>query len=267
MHSSVFSNDLSHFSTHLTNETRSTLFCRVSRIVREDSKQITIVNIGPLEVVTLALATVVFAQFYLHCGQRLDFSARPVSRFCAGEIGHQLVDVFELAQCGPAAISASPLRARSQPHGKRFGEVFGRVRLCVPRRQVQHVFPALRFRLVEVRIRLRERAEELPVLAFEVKPESGVERVAGFVPKDSQALGVRSAFNFEHLLAFELHQARMSEVKRNRDAGHAVWRKPLFRQPNMRFEPNSAGIELAVKPFYMRFEERPFYFYGQVADA
>jgi hypothetical protein len=87
------------------------------------------------------------------------------------------------------------------------------------------------------------------------------------VPEDSHALGVSSSFNFEHLLAFELHQARMCQVKRNRDAGHAVRRKPLFCQPNVRFEANAAGVELAVKPFDVGFEKRPFDLYGQVANA
>ena len=66
---------------------------------------------------------------------------------------------------------------------------------------------------------MRKRTEELAMLAFEVQPESGVERVAGLVPQNAHALGVRAALDFQHLLPFELHQPRVREVKRDRDAG------------------------------------------------
>src|SRR5215213_3818066 len=58
----AFSNDLSHLATDVPNETHSTGPCLVSWIVGEDSMEISIVNSGPFEVVTLALAPVVFAQ-------------------------------------------------------------------------------------------------------------------------------------------------------------------------------------------------------------
>ena len=97
------------------------------------------------------------------------------------------------------------------------------MRLRVPRRQVKNVFPALGLGLVEVGIRLRERTEELAVLAFEVKSKRGIEGVTGLVPQDAHALGIGAAFHFKHLLPFELYQARVREVKRDRDPRHAVW--------------------------------------------
>src|SRR5690349_16523435 len=139
--------------------------------------------------------------------------------------------------------------------------------LRIPRGQMQHVLATLRPWFVKLGIRLRKRAEELAVLAFEVKPESGVERVAGFVPQDAHALLVSAALDLQHLPAFELHQPRMREVERDRDARHAVWREPFLGQPNVRFEANSPRIQLAVEPFYVGFEKRAFDFYGQVADA
>ena len=75
---------------------------------------------------------------------------------------------------------------------------------------------------------MRNEPKQLAMPAFEVEPESRVEGVTGFVPQDAHALGVGAAFDFEHLLPFELHQARVREVKRNRDAGYAIGRKPLF---------------------------------------
>src|ERR1041384_4672920 len=122
--------------------------------------KIAIVNRGPLEVVSLALATIMFSQSYSQRGQRLDFCARPVARFCTRETVHQLVDVFQLVQRGPATITTAPLRTWREPDREGFSEVFRRVRLRVPRRQVQHEFAALGFWLVEVGIGLRKRSEE-----------------------------------------------------------------------------------------------------------
>ena len=105
------------------------------------------------------------------------------------------------------------------------------------------------------------------MLAFEVETKRGVERVTGLVSQDAHTLFVGTALDFEHLLPLELHQAWVREVKRDGDAGHAVRRKPLFRQPNMRFKADSAVVELAIEPYYVGFEERTFDFDGQIADA
>src|SRR5215208_6478506 len=64
MHARTFSNDLSHLTPYLAKETCGTHFRLVSRIVRENSIEIAIVNCGPLEVVALALAPVMFSQSY-----------------------------------------------------------------------------------------------------------------------------------------------------------------------------------------------------------
>src|SRR6185295_8687236 len=157
MHAGVFRDDLSHLSADLTNETCSTHSLPVTRFVRKYSMQIAIVNCGPLEVVALAFATIMFAQLDLESREWLDFRARSVSRFCSGEVVHQLVDILELVERGPAAITATPLRAWRQPHGEGFREVLRRVCLSVPGGKMQHVLSALGFWLVEIRIRLRER--------------------------------------------------------------------------------------------------------------
>src|SRR5690349_8814909 len=141
------------------------------------------------------------------------------------------------------------------------------MRLRVPRRQMQYVLAALRSRFVEVGIRLRERAKQLAVLSFEVQPKRRVECMSSLVPQDAHALLVGSPFNFQHLPPLELHQPRVREVKRNRDAGHTVRRKPLLGQPDVRFEANAAGIKLAVEPFYVGFEKGALDFYRQIADA
>src|SRR5690349_4385462 len=96
------------------------------------------------------------------------------------------------------------------------------MRLCVPRRQVQHVLAASGFWFVEIRIWLRERTEELAVAPFEVQTERGVECVARFVSQNAHALRVRATFDFQHLLPFELNQSRVREVKRDRDPWDSV---------------------------------------------
>src|SRR6185503_2100659 len=162
----------------------------------------------------------------------------------------------------PAAITAAPLRTRREPDGESLGEVFRRVRLCVPRGKMQYELPAPGFGFVKVRIGLRKRTEELAILALEVKPESCVEGVAGFVAQDTKAFGIGAAFDLQHLLPFELHQAGVREVKRDGDARHSIRRKPLFRQPNMRFEPNSPGIQLTVQSLDVGLKKRPLDFDG-----
>ena len=103
--------------------------------------------------------------------------------------------------------------------------------------------------------------------AFEVKPEGGVEGVTGFVTQNPHALGVSTAFDFQHLLPFELYQSGVRKVKRNGNPGDAIGRKPLFRQPNMGFKANSAYVEFVVEALYVGLQKRPLDFDVEVSDA
>src|SRR6266852_7418181 len=58
MHSGAIGNYLTHFSAYATDKTSGGWFCTMSRIVRKDPPQITIVNGGPIKIVTLTLAPV-----------------------------------------------------------------------------------------------------------------------------------------------------------------------------------------------------------------
>src|SRR5215470_347611 len=62
VHACTFSDDLSHLESHLAQKTDGTLAMFVMWIVGEDATQIAIVNSGPFEVVTLALAAIMIAQ-------------------------------------------------------------------------------------------------------------------------------------------------------------------------------------------------------------
>jgi hypothetical protein len=67
MHAGTLGDDLSHLETHLEKKTRGTLSMLMMWIVGDDATQIAIVNRGPFEVVTLALATIVIAQGEAQC--------------------------------------------------------------------------------------------------------------------------------------------------------------------------------------------------------
>jgi hypothetical protein len=139
--------------------------------------------------------------------------------------------------------------------------------LRVPRGQVQYKLATLRFWLVEIRIALRERAEEFPPSPFEVEAKRSVESMSGLVAKKPHTFGVSPAFHFQHLLALEFHQARMGQIKRNSDARHAVRREPFFRKPHMWLKPDAAIVQFAVQAFDVRLEKRTFDLERQVGDA
>jgi hypothetical protein len=90
---------------------------------------------------------------------------------------------------------------------------------------------------------------------LEVQAKSIVDGVAGFVTQDAHALNIGAAFDLEHLFSFELHQARMGQVKRDGESRDPVGRKPFRRQPHVRLETDPAVVELAVEAFDVRFEE------------
>jgi len=190
-----------------------------------------------------------------------------IARSGAGNIVHQLIDVFELTQGRPTLVPPAPTRSRTQPHSECFGEVFCRMRLRVPRGQMQYKLSALRFWLVEVGIGLRKRTEEFTVLSFEVQSKCGIERMTRFMSQYAHGLSIGAAFYFEHLLPLEFHQAWMGQVKRNGDTGNTVRREPLFCEPHVRFEPNATSVEFAVETLDVWLQERAFDFYREIADA
>ena len=86
------------------------------------------------------------------------------------------------------------------------------------------------------------------------------------VSEYAHALGVVTAFDFEHLLTLEFHEPWVCEIKRDCNARNSVRGEPLFGQPNVGLEANSPAIELAVKALDVRLKKRTFYLDGQVAN-
>src|SRR6185436_2414727 len=71
-----------------------------------------------------------------------------------------------------------------------------------------------------------------------------VDRMAHLMPENAHAPFWRASLDFEHLGEFQSRQARMREIKRNRDPGDAIGREPLVREPVMGAEAHPARLEL-----------------------
>src|SRR5690349_2829474 len=102
---------------------------------------------------------------------------------------------------------------------------------------------------------------------FEVQAKSSIQRMSRLMTQDAHALGIASSFNFQHLLAFQLHESRMCKIERDGNTRNTVGRKPFFCKPNVWFEANSSVIKFAVKTLDVWLEKRTFDFYREIADA
>src|SRR5688500_5375438 len=71
--------------------------------------------------------------------------------------------------------------------------------------------------------------------------------MTGFVPENTHAPFHVAAFDLEHLIQFQFGQARMGQIKRNGDSGHAIGRKPFLREPKMRSETQPSFVQLSIQ--------------------
>jgi len=71
--------------------------------------------------------------------------------------------------------------------------------------------------------------------------------VPGFVAKDSHARGLAAAFDLQHLFSLQPFQAGMGQVKRDRNARHAVGREPLVGKPDVGTEQDILALQLFVE--------------------
>ena len=131
------------------------------RIVGEDAQQIAVVDRRMVDRVVRALLRVVLGQRLGELAQRIDAQPAREQRLLAGDLGHQLVDIFELLQRRPALVALAPVRARREPDREGLGEILVRMALRVPERQMLDVAPAAGVRPVVVRVAGRGAAEQL----------------------------------------------------------------------------------------------------------
>src|SRR5262245_34704709 len=82
--------------------------------------------------------------------------ARFVSPRFSSEFAHKPIHELEFSKSRPAAVSLLPPLAGTSPNGECLREIFRWMRLCVPRRQVQHIVPAVRFGFVPIRVTTSE---------------------------------------------------------------------------------------------------------------
>ncbi len=144
-------------------------------------------------------------------------------------------------------IPLSPLSVWRQPQRERLGKVFVGMTLRVPRVEVQHEVLGVRLGRVVLRIGQLVIAEQLAPLALATQLKRVVDGVAGFVPQNAHARVVIAALHFEHLRELQFGQTRMREIERDGDAGNAVGREPLVREPEVRAEQQAAAGQLAVQ--------------------
>src|SRR6185437_15320163 len=167
-------------------------------------------------------------------------------RGLSADLGHQLVDILELAQrYRPRGVARAPAAPRPHPDGERLGEILVGMTLRVPESQVLDMLLARRVRPILIGIRLGRAPEEVAPPASVVQAIGVLNRVSGFVPQNAHALAVRAAFQIQHLRALETHETRVSEVEWRGESRYAQRRKPFIGEPDVRLQHERPVEELA----------------------
>src|SRR5687767_6206423 len=109
VHARSFRNQLLNLRRHTPHETRGRLASTMSWLARKNPTQIVVEISGPFKRVLLSLAVVMLAQRNPNLRQRFDFLSHPILRSRARDLAHEIIDVLELAQCRPAAITTAPI--------------------------------------------------------------------------------------------------------------------------------------------------------------
>src|SRR5579872_6770443 len=217
--------------------------------VDEDGAQIGVIEIWEIFGVELAARGVILGQRFAEPRGLGDAVAALDERGLAGDLLHQGMDVFELVEGLPAAIALPPVIGRgAEPDGEGFGEVLVGVRLRVPVGQMADEAAAVGLRHVGFgRVLFIGAAEgHLPFLSR--RESIGViDGVAALVAQKHLAPFGGSAFDLEHLAQLERLEARMREIEREADGGHAFGREPLVAQVAIGTQGHAARGELVVE--------------------
>ena len=120
----------------------------------EESKQVLVGGARSGDSITRAFGSVVFAEGRFDAMNRIGARAARDGWCGVREFLHQLVDVLQLCEGPPSPVVTLPGRARRQPDGEGFGEVFVRVALCVPVGKVYDITPTSRIGSVVVGVGL-----------------------------------------------------------------------------------------------------------------
>ena len=129
--------------------------------------------------------------------------------------------------------------------------------LRVPAVEVFHESFARRVGSVEIRVGLGRAAECLLPERSPLEVVCVLERMPGFVSKQTHALDASAPLHLEHHLPFQPHQPGVREIEWHSDAGNAVWRAPLIAQPEVDTKPpQPRDVELFAKAPHAVFEPR-----------
>src|SRR5687768_5010531 len=91
--------------------------------------------------------------------------------------------------------------------------------------------------------------------------------MTSLMPENAHAPFHLAAFDLEHLIQFQFGKARMGQIERNGDSGHAIRRKPFLRQPKMRSEAQSSFVQLSVQLRDTLFKGTSFELQMEIAEA
>src|SRR5205085_6123925 len=122
-----------------------------------------------------------------------------------------------------------------------------RVSLSIPESQVLDEMFADRIGSIIIRVARGRPAEQFLPAPSALQLIGMLHHVAGLMTKDAHALRGGAAFHLDDLFALEPHQARMREMKRERDTGRGVGAEPFARNPGVRLDPDVALLELVVE--------------------
>src|SRR5450432_208041 len=99
-------------------------------------------------------------------------------------------------------------------------------------------------RVIAIGIGRARCAEELAPPRATVQPMRVLNRVSGLVPHDRHARRGVSTFHRMHLSTLESHESGVGEIEGNGESRNTRWRKPLFREPDVRTDAQGALLKL-----------------------
>jgi hypothetical protein len=210
-------------------------------------------------------APVVLLDRHLHVLDRDVEVARRNHRLLIAEPASHTINIAQLPDGRPCFVSAPPIRARRQPHGERFGEVFVGMLLRVPTCDVPHVLAAERHGTVPIAIAAVVRAEQSPPFGSGVEPVCVIERMTGLVTQVHHDLAL--VFEIVHL-ALEPRQVRIGEVERNADHRLPIGAAPPVGEVTHRTRAlESLAVQLAMELMDEALDRGTFEPQSQLADA
>ena len=239
----------------------------VARGRGEQAQQVLVVGLAPVEAVEAPLLAIVGAQGLADAPEGVDRAARLHGRGHARQLTHRGVDVFELAQRGPARVALGPRVAGREPDREGLREVLVRMALRVVPVEVDHEAAAVGTGQVELRIGLGAAAEQGPAAAARAQVIRVFDGVTRLVAQDAQAPLRRPALDLQRLFLLEPGQARVGQVERDGEAGHAVRAEPFPGQPGVGAELQAAAGQLGPELVQVRLERAALEGHPQVAHA